>query len=97
MKKGFTLIELLAVIIILAIIALIATPMVLNVVDSVKKSAAQSEAALVVGSEGNGISKLTKSLCDEIVSLPLNSKINSLNASIAGAISIYEVVRQRVS
>lgn len=52
--------------------------------------------ALVVGSEGNGISKLTKSLCDEIVSLPLKSKINSLNASVAGAISIYEVVRQRM-
>lgn len=51
--------------------------------------------ALVVGSEGSGISKLTKSLCDEIVSLPLMSKINSLNASVAGAISIYEVVRQR--
>lgn len=53
--------------------------------------------ALVVGSEGNGISKLTKSLCDEIVSLPMHSKINSLNASVAGAIGIYEVVRQRVA
>lgn len=51
--------------------------------------------ALVLGSEGFGISKLTKSLCDEIVSLPLNSKINSLNASVAGAIGLYEVVRQR--
>ncbi|MBE5746413.1 MAG: 23S rRNA (guanosine(2251)-2'-O)-methyltransferase RlmB [Clostridiales bacterium] len=53
--------------------------------------------ALVVGSEGNGISKLTKSLCDEIVSLPLKNKINSLNASVAGAVAIYEVVRQRHS
>lgn len=50
---------------------------------------------LVVGSEGNGISKLTKKLCDEIVSLPMFSKINSLNASVAGAIGIYEIVRQR--
>lgn len=41
-KKGFTLIELLAVIIILAVIALIATPIVLNVVDNAKKSAAES-------------------------------------------------------
>ncbi len=41
MKKGFTLIELLAVIIILAVIALIATPVVLNVVDAAKKSAAK--------------------------------------------------------
>lgn len=51
---------------------------------------------LVVGSEGNGISKLTKSLCDEIVSIPISDKINSLNASIAGAISMFEVKRQRM-
>lgn len=51
---------------------------------------------LVVGSEGKGISKLTKSLCDEIVSIPIGNKINSLNASIAGAIGIFEVKRQRV-
>lgn len=43
-RNGFTLIELLAVIIILAVIALIATPIVLNVVDSAKKSAAESSA-----------------------------------------------------
>lgn len=52
--------------------------------------------ALVVGSEGKGISKLTKSLCDEIVSIPIGNKINSLNAGVAGAIGIFEVVRQRV-
>lgn len=51
---------------------------------------------LVVGSEGKGISKLTKSLCDEIVSIPIESNINSLNASVAGAIGIFEVKRQRV-
>lgn len=53
-KNGFTLIELLAVIIILAIIALIATPIVLNVVDDAKKSAATSEANLIVSSVQNG-------------------------------------------
>ncbi len=51
---------------------------------------------LVVGSEGYGISKLTKSLCDEIVSIPIEDKINSLNASVAGAVGIFEVKRQRV-
>src|SRR5574344_2479357 len=45
MKKGFTLIELLAVIIILAVIALIATPIVLNVVDNAKESARKSSVA----------------------------------------------------
>ena len=53
MKKGFTLIELLAVIIILAIIALIATPIILNVVDDAKKSAAESEANMIVSGINN--------------------------------------------
>ena len=48
MKKGFTLIELLAVIIILAIVALIATPIVLDVVNDARKSAAESEANMIV-------------------------------------------------
>lgn len=46
-KNGFTLIELLAVIIVLAIVALVATPIVLNVVDDAKKTAAKAEANLV--------------------------------------------------
>ena len=53
MKKGFTLIELLAVIIILAIIALIATPIVTNVVNDAKKSTAESEANLIVSGINN--------------------------------------------
>ena len=48
MKKGFTLIELLAVIIILAIIALIATPLILNVVEDSKKATAEVEAKHIV-------------------------------------------------
>ena len=48
MKKGFTLIELLAVIIILAIVALIATPIILDVVEDARKSAAESEAAMIL-------------------------------------------------
>ena len=51
MKKGFTLIELLAVIIILAIVALIATPIILDVVEDARKSAAKSEASMIL----NGI------------------------------------------
>ena len=47
-KKGFTLVELLAVIIILAIVALVATPIILNVVEDSRKSAAKSEAAFIV-------------------------------------------------
>lgn len=48
MKKGFTLIELLAVIIILAIVALIATPIILDVVEDARKSAAKSEVSMIL-------------------------------------------------
>ena len=51
--------------------------------------------ALVVGSEGKGVSKLVRKTCDETISIPLKGEINSLNASNAGAIAMYEVLRQR--
>ena len=53
MKKGFTLIELLAVIIILAIIALIATPIILNVINDARKSAGLSEASMILSGNNN--------------------------------------------
>lgn len=51
--------------------------------------------ALVIGSEGFGVSELTKKLSDATLSLPMYGKVNSLNASVAGGIAVYEVVRQR--
>lgn len=51
--------------------------------------------ALVIGSEGFGMSNLVKKNCDFIAKIPMNGKINSLNASVAAGIMIYEVVRQR--
>ena len=51
--------------------------------------------ALVIGSEGDGISKLVKEKCDFILSLPMAGKINSLNASVAAGILMYEVRSQR--
>lgn len=51
--------------------------------------------ALVVGGEGEGIAPLTKKSCDGVVSLKLKGKVNSLNASVACGIALYEVVRQR--
>ncbi len=47
--------------------------------------------ALVIGSEGNGLSRLVKKDCDEIISIPMKGKVNSLNASVAGAILIYGI------
>ena len=51
--------------------------------------------ALVIGSEGRGVSRLVKEKADFVVSLPLKGKINSLNASVAAGILCYEVSRQR--
>ena len=51
--------------------------------------------ALVVGNEGRGIRRLVREHCDERVRIPLYGKIGSLNASVAGAIAMYEVARQR--
>ena len=51
--------------------------------------------ALVIGSEGFGISRLVRENCDFIAKIPMYGKINSLNASVAAGIMIYEVVRQR--
>ncbi|MCR5757698.1 MAG: 23S rRNA (guanosine(2251)-2'-O)-methyltransferase RlmB [Selenomonas sp.] len=52
---------------------------------------------LVVGSEGKGMGRLTKEQCDFIVRMPMVGKINSLNASVAGSILMYESMRQRLS
>lgn len=50
---------------------------------------------LVIGGEGHGVARLTRENCDFILSLPMVGHINSLNASVAGAILMYEVLRQR--
>lgn len=50
---------------------------------------------IVVGNEGEGISRLVKENCDVLMKIPMTGKINSLNASVSAAISIYEVLRQK--
>lgn len=52
--------------------------------------------ALVVGNEGSGISRLVKEKCDGLLSLPMQGKISSLNASVAAGIILYEISRQRL-
>lgn len=51
--------------------------------------------ALVIGSEGDGVSRLVREKCDFVVSIPMYGKISSLNASVAASLLMYEVVRQR--
>jgi 23S rRNA (guanosine2251-2'-O)-methyltransferase len=52
---------------------------------------------IVVGSEGKGLSRLVREHCDQIVSIPIDSAMESLNASMAVGISLYEVSRQRAA
>ncbi|MBQ6851857.1 MAG: 23S rRNA (guanosine(2251)-2'-O)-methyltransferase RlmB [Oscillospiraceae bacterium] len=54
-------------------------------------------AALVIGSEGEGMSRLVQKNCDVTVHIPMNGRITSLNASAAASILLYEAVRQRMS
>ena len=51
---------------------------------------------LVIGAEGKGLGRLVKENCDMLVRIPMQGGVNSLNASAAGAILMYEVVRQRM-
>lgn len=63
--------------------------------DDMYKSNLTGAIALVVGSEGKGISRLIKEKCDFMVRIPMFGEINSLNASVAAAVLMYEIVRQR--
>ena len=50
---------------------------------------------IVVGSEGRGLSRLVRETCDQIVSVPMASGVESLNAGVAAGVALYEVARQR--
>ena len=52
---------------------------------------------LVIGNEGNGVSRLVKEKCDFTTAIPMNGDIDSLNASVAAGILAFEIVRQRMS
>lgn len=53
--------------------------------------------ALVIGNEGDGIGRLVRENCDLMVSLPMMGEVSSLNAAVAGAVVMYEILRQRKS
>ena len=52
--------------------------------------------AIIIGSEGFGMSRLVKENCDFLVKIPMYGKINSLNASVSAGIVIYEAVKQKI-
>jgi TrmH family RNA methyltransferase len=51
--------------------------------------------ALIIGSEAEGASESAKQLADQKISVPMNEKMESLNAGVAGSVLMFEVVRQR--
>lgn len=55
----------------------------------------RSPAAIVIGSEGSGMSRLVRESCDFLVSIPMKGRVSSLNASAAAAVLLYEALRQR--
>jgi len=64
--------------------------------ESIYKADLNGSIALVIGSEGEGVGRLVKERCDFAVSLPMKGELNSLNASVAAGVLMYEVVRARM-
>ncbi len=64
--------------------------------EDIYKENLDGNIALVVGGEDSGVKRLTREKCDKVLSLPLQGKVNSLNASVALGIAAYEVVRKRL-
>ena len=63
--------------------------------QDIYKTNLKGKTVIVVGGEDTGVSKLTKQKCDVIVEIPLAGKVNSLNASVACGVAVFEAVRQR--
>ncbi|QLB13605.1 23S rRNA Gm-2251 2'-O-methyltransferase [Bisgaardia hudsonensis] len=53
--------------------------------------------ALVMGAEGDGMRRLTRETCDQLVSIPMNGSVSSLNVSVATGVCLFEIVRQRLA
>ncbi len=65
--------------------------------EDIYKEKFEGNVAPIVGGEDSGVKRLTKEKCDKILSIPLQGKVNSLNASVALGIAAYEVVRNRIN
>lgn len=66
-----------------------------NGTDDIRELSAEGPVVLVVGAEGKGLRKPVKRVCDRLARLPMTRAIDSLNASVAAGIALYELVRER--
>ena len=64
--------------------------------EDIYKANLKGKLCLVIGGEDSGVKRLTKEKCDGIISIPMFGKVNSLNASVACGVAVYEAVRQRI-
>ena len=65
--------------------------------DDIRSVNLDGAVVLVIGSEGDGMSRIVREKCDYIASIPMKGDIDSLNASVAAGVLAYEIVRQRMS
>jgi 23S rRNA (guanosine2251-2'-O)-methyltransferase len=65
--------------------------------ENIFKTKLDGSLALVIGSEGKGLRQLVKENCDFVITIPMKGAINSLNASVATGVALYEVIRQKPS
>ena len=64
--------------------------------ENIYKTDLKGKICLIIGGEDSGVKRLTKEKCDGIISIPMFGKVNSLNASVACGVAVYEAVRQRL-
>ena len=64
--------------------------------EDIYKSDLKGSLALVIGGEDTGVNKLTREKCDKTLTIPMFGKVNSLNASVACGVAVFEAVRQRI-
>ncbi|MCI5838185.1 MAG: 23S rRNA (guanosine(2251)-2'-O)-methyltransferase RlmB [Christensenellaceae bacterium] len=65
--------------------------------EDIYKSDLKGPLALVIGGEDTGVNKLTREKCDKTLTIPMLGNVNSLNASVACGVAVFEAVRQRIS
>ena len=63
--------------------------------SDIYKTDLKGKLCLVIGGEDTGVNKLTKQKCDGVITIPMSGKVNSLNASVALGVGVFEAVRQR--